>query len=226
MADRIKHIQYIHTAPSNILNLSTSLTLTTAQTTLLEKGLTFIPRPTTLDREELRRDLSKYHRRLALLDYFQYTPYTNFTPFTQPSHWQPPSAHRHPHITRLIKTDLDSYHHLQPTQDTPDNITAQQRQAIHQLKSHPHIIIKPADKGSKIVILDTHQYLFEANRQLTNTSHYKPIPSNIQPITQIKLRHIIHSLYTQKFITAKQRNFLFGPDNPRPRIFYGNCSCF
>ena len=117
----------LHTAPSNILNLSTSLILTPAQTSLLEKGLTFIPRPTTLDREELQRDLFKYHRRLTLLDHFQYTPYTQFTPFTQPSHWQPPSSQRHPHITRLIKTDLDSLRHLQPTSDTPDNITTQQR---------------------------------------------------------------------------------------------------
>lgn len=34
----------------------------------------------------------------------------------------------------------------------------------------PNIILKPADKGSKIVILDRQQYLTEANRQLPNTN--------------------------------------------------------
>lgn len=77
-----------------------------------------------------------------------------------------------------------------------------------------------ADKGSKIVILDRQQYLLEANRQLLDTKYYKPIPESIQPDTQTKLRTIITSLHDNRQITAKQRDFLFGPDHPRPRHFY------
>lgn len=68
--------------------------------------------------------------------------------------------------------------------------------------------------------MDRQQYVLEANRQLANTNHYKPIPQSIQLQTQNQLRAITQSLYNKKYITAKQKNFLFGPDNPRPRQFY------
>lgn len=40
------------------------------------------------------------------------------------------------------------------------------KQIISTLQSNHNIIIKPTDKGSKIVIMDVQQYAFEANRQL------------------------------------------------------------
>lgn len=54
---------------SNILNLSTLFKPTMRQIELLEKGLSYIPTPSMVDREELWRDISLYHRRIKLLDY-------------------------------------------------------------------------------------------------------------------------------------------------------------
>ncbi|XP_078795976.1 uncharacterized protein LOC144988835 [Oryzias latipes] len=68
--------------------------------------------------------------------------------------------------------------------------------------------------------MDRQQYLFEANRQLQNSKYYKLIADSLQPQTQVTLRNIIQTLYTKKYITVKQRDFLFGPDIPRPRYFY------
>ena len=95
-----------------------------------------------------------------------------------------------------------------------------ERRALQQLTQNPNIIIKPADKGSKIVIMDRQQYLLEAKRQLSNTTHYKPIPVDRQIQTQSLLRNIIQSLFNKKIITHKQKTYLFGPDHPRPRLFY------
>ena len=94
------------------------------------------------------------------------------------------------------------------------------KQAIRTLRANRNIIIKPADKGSKIVLLDVQQYALEANRQLENTKYYKQIPRSIQPLTLTLIRDIIQDLYAQKALTAKQRDFLFGPDDPRDRLFY------
>lgn len=44
-------------------------------------------------------------------------------------------------------------------------------------------MIKPADKGSKTVILEVQQYALEASRQLNNSKHYKQIPNSIQSLT-------------------------------------------
>jgi len=203
---------------SNIMNLSKSFIPTAAQVKLLERGLTFIPRPNKFDWEELQRDTHKYHRRLKLLDYFDYNTDDNHQPFTLPSTWEPKTSQIDGRIRRLIRTDKNTLHNHQIHTDREDNLTHVERQAIQQLKNNPHIIIKPADKGSKIVILDKHQYMYEANRQLSNTKHYKPIENSIQPQTQ--LRTIIKRLYDQHYITAKQRDFLYGTDTPRPRLFY------
>lgn len=153
---------------TNIMNLSKSFIPTAAQVKLLERGLTFIPRPNKFDWEELQRDTHKYHRRLKLLDYFDYNTDDNHLPFTLPSTWEPKTSQIDGRIRRLIRIDKNTLHNHQTHTDREDNLTHVERQVIKQLKNNPHIIIKPADKGSKIVILDKHQYMSKASYQTPN----------------------------------------------------------
>uniref|UniRef100_A0AAQ5Y079 Uncharacterized protein n=1 Tax=Amphiprion ocellaris TaxID=80972 RepID=A0AAQ5Y079_AMPOC len=95
-----------------------------------------------------------------------------------------------------------------------------QLRAMKNLKDNDRIIIKPADKGSQIVIMDKFQYLYEANKQLNNKKHYIPLPQSIQMDTQLLIRTILERLHRNKFITFKQLQYLSGPDSPRNRIFY------
>lgn len=132
----------------------------------------------------------------------------------------PTGNHHFPSCEDLICADRRALRTYRPPADVPDNLTGAKCRALKELTQHPNIIIRMADKGSKIVILDRQQYLLEANRQLLDTKYYKPIPESIQPDTQTKLRTIITSLHDNRQITAKQRDFLFGPDDPRPRHFY------
>ncbi|KAA8577577.1 hypothetical protein FQN60_016790, partial [Etheostoma spectabile] len=80
-------------------------------------------------------------------------------------------------------------------------------------------------QGSKIVIMDRNQYLTEANRQLSNTEHYRPIQSGIQPQTQAQLRNIIHSLTTRNssqqnrgIISSDQTNHALDTSTLLPKI--------
>lgn len=205
---------------SNILNLSRSVQLTEAQAELLERGLTYIPRPTALDWEELRRDTYRYHRRLKLIDYFKDTESDFQTPFILPSTWEPKLSQVDGKIRRLIQLDNHILTQFIPSRDRPDNLSRQQRTSIKELQQNKHIVIKPADKGSKIVILDNYQYVYEAHRQLHDTRYYTPLQNSIQSQTHIRIRSILTDLYDNKYITSKQRDFLFGSADPRPRIFY------
>lgn len=207
-------------ADSNVLNLATLLTLSPAQTQLLEKGLSFVPRPTKWDREELLKDVHKYHRRIKILDHFRSQTDYQHQLFTYQSNWEPTLALLDKNTQKLIKLDNHSLRTYQPPADVPDNLSGAERRGLKQLLNNPNIIIKPADKGSKVIILDRQQYLQEANRQLADTKYYKPIPQSIQHNTQTQLRGIVQSLHQKKYITAKQRDYLYGPNNPRPRQFY------
>ncbi len=99
-----------------------------------------------------------------------------------------------------------------------DNLSEQQRGALNKLRNNQDLVIKSADKGSKIVILD--RYIREAHRQLNNTVHYRPLTCPLQLETQGWLRKIVVDLYEKKYILSKQKSYLFGQDPPRPRKFY------
>ena len=64
-----------------------------------------------------------------------------------------------------IEQDL---HRIKYRKPKKKNLITGEYQSIKSLKNNPDIIIKPADKGSAIVILDKHNYIAEGERQLQN----------------------------------------------------------
>lgn len=83
-----------------------------------------------------------------------------------------------------------------------------------------NILIKPAVKGGQIVLQDQTSYLIEANRQLEDKKYYIPLPQPLQPETHQKIQSIVNTLYVKDYINFKQLSYLYGPVNPRQRMFY------
>ena len=74
------------------------------------------------------------------------------------------------------------------------NLTTQEQQALRDLQNDKTIVIKPADKGSAIVIWDRDDYLKEADSQLSDSEVYEeceadPLPE-LQNIISDTLRGI------------------------------------
>ena len=84
------------------------------------------------------------------------------------------------------------------------NLTRDEREAILSLSNNRHIIIKPADKGSSAVIMNTKDYIFEANRQLADTSFYAAL--DYDPTESFTLE--INTFITKMF---KDRQILPAP---------------
>ena len=91
---------------------------------------------------------------------------------------------------------------------------------MKKLKSHKDIIIKPADKGSAIVILNTQDYIQEDNQPLNNQKHYRKIPAPVYPNVRDQIKEILHSLRHSRILEDKQIEHLEPPEEPRDRMFY------
>ena len=62
-----------------------------------------------------------------------------------------------------------------------DNLTPEERKALKDLQKRDDIIIKEADKGSAVVVMNKEDYLAEAGRQLGDTSFYQKLEKELTP---------------------------------------------
>ena len=71
-----------------------------------------------------------------------------------------------------VRTDME--HHLDNInkKHCHDNLPSHQRKALRELRQRSDIRIKPADKGSAVVVLSKDDYIKEAESQLNNHAHY------------------------------------------------------
>lgn len=206
----------------NVIILAKHFTPTQAQLDILNKGLTFIP---TLDlrkgqKHQLKLDIQNYHRKLSLAAYFQGSERTGKQPFTPPSDWIPPKEKVPEEIHLLIEKDLKDFNKYFTIREEKSNLTREEYHAIRQLMTAKHIIIKPADKGSSVVVLDRDQYVLEVSRQLSDQVYYKKLDAPIYLETIPIIHDIVNTLKAKKFINHKQARYLKGLEEPRERRFY------
>ena len=158
-------------------------------------------------RIEVEEAYSNFARRLKLSFFFHNKKSrTRDQKFRPKSNFNPPGL-----INPVLKLELD---HLERSlgslelKKTPDNLDREERTAIKTLKQNKDIIIKPADKGAAIVIMDKTDYVGEAERQLANQVHYKRLEEPVFPKSIPKINEIFESLANRRFIDAGQLSSL------------------
>lgn len=206
--------------PKSILNLS-SHNLSEHQAEILIKGLSYIPKPSTHDLKDAQQGIDRLARALKIrYSYIRFKNRAGANPLSIPSNFTP---HKGSYPTGL---DLWEIRMKQECRKAPkqnnavDNFGPQEWKALKQLKSNKKIIIKSADKGSAIVVQDRHLYIFEAEKQLASTLHYKKIDKPIFPETAVKINEVLTAMKKDKLITAKEFKFLKADPLARERVFY------
>jgi len=170
---------------------------------------------------ELLADLQAYHRRIKLETFFEGKKSSKRKlPFTHSTDWTPVLSSLPKEISKLIVADRYAYKHLHWGLKEADNLPRVERAALRELQKNKNIVIKPADKGNAAVILDRDQYVWEAQRQLAVSEHYRPLKEPIFPQTQSEVKEILEEMCSQKIINIHQKNYLVGEGSPRPRRFY------
>ena len=184
----------------------------------MQKGIKFVPTPRTIDRGDLKSATDGLARRLRLNFFFHGRNSATRDPnFRIKSTWMPPS--NNPFLECELKT-LDSAIKNIPDALPKSNLPKNERIALKNLAKNKDIIIKPADKGAAIVVMDKKDYISETERQLNHPIHYKTLDQPVFPQAITKINEIFRELKDLKFIDKGQFDFLACPSDPTPRRMY------
>lgn len=207
----------------NVIVLTDNFKPSQSQWNLLNRGLTFVPTINLYknQRKQIQLDIQNYHRRVKLATYFHSRDNKRKPPVFMPtSLWSPPLDKLPPEVNTLIRRDHKDFDKHFRTQKEYPNLSWEEEIALKELVQNKNIVIKPADKGSSIVILGRDQYIAEVNRQLNDKMYYKRLDKPIYLDTVPIVHDILNTLCKNKFINKKQLRYLKGELEPRPRRFY------
>jgi hypothetical protein len=114
--------------------------------------------------------------------------------------------------TNVVCKDL--HNHRKP------NLSTEEFQAINHLKLNSAIVIKPADKGGAVVVMDSLLYKTEGLRQLENEHFYEPILIPPWETNIASINSTLHKMKLEGFISDKQLEYLRAKMPLKPRPFY------
>jgi len=197
------------------------LPLSNSEIHILNRGLTFVPTP-VISLDPIVQSVTNFSRHLKLHNYFACRPNLgNYTKsqFTDKSTWTPSDSNIDNDVLDCITSISNDVKNLS-IQKEKKNLNQNEYQAIKDLKNNPNIIIKKADKGSAVVIMDKCNYVSEGYRQLNNAAHYKEIFAPLYLENAVKISEILKNLYDSGRLTKKEFIYLSPPENPRQRRFY------
>lgn len=208
---------------SPICNLHPNLFLSHELVSLLNKGLSFIPSPTSEpNRDSICSFVEEFIRKVEWATCSHFNFHGAKPPFSLSEKSFVPRNCISEVISKLgldIKSLLSSPQFLSLPSSSP-NLSIEERKTIQLIKNDSTIIIHPADKGGQIVIQHRDDYIFEAFRQLHDSNSYKQIDTPIFTTTSKIIKRIVDNLYYQGFISKSQHRFLKPPTQPRQRHFY------
>lgn len=159
-----------------VLNLS-KRKINDSELSLLCKGLKFTPTPAK-NHKQLKTDLMEFSRKLKLTEFFHSSPNMNITNYQEEndSIVKNKSNFVPTQISNFLSTSMNYLENIPLKPDgsrvRKSNISLNERKAIKSLKSDKSIIIKEADKGSTVVIMDKEYYLEKILNMLNNSDTY------------------------------------------------------
>ena len=135
------------TIQPKIYNLS-KFPLSRQHIKLLSHGAKFTPN-TKIDYFDAKHCNEIFTRKLKILNKFADTPFTDESLCRNKSTY--PISCSDEELSKIIRTIEE----IEPSRtNLPDNLTHQERKALHELRTNDSIIMKEADKGGGLVIMD------------------------------------------------------------------------
>ena len=87
------------------------------------------------------------------------------------------------------------------------------------LRRRRDIVIKPADKGSTVVVISKEDYINKVQQQLNDTNYYQKLNKDPTSSYITEIRRIMTMMFDKGLINKNTKNFLI-PDSPRIARLY------
>ena len=184
----------------------------------MEKDLDFAPIQKKLNESELRGDFNEFCKRMRLKWYFRNESQnlSKAPVFLLKSRWQPPQGHL---CCEVFLSQVENELLELPNADIKySNLSREDWNVIRSLADDRIIIIKKADKGSRIVIWGRNDYLMETEKQLSNKKVYQEVIVILSKLAKMSNK-MFSSLKERGYITEKQLKYF--PCEYRKAINFG-----
>ena len=219
-----------------VLNIS-NRQLSPDEKTVLELGLSFSPSQKAYNKETLAIDLYKFIRKLKLREYFHERKGDKATETSRiedddrcASKWQYRNADWYPDEVRNNRSPAlkDFISNIEKDIGLSlgkreklfwDNLAPSLRKALQSLARDEDIVIKPADKGGSIVIMNKGDYEQACLNLLEDTDFYEEVLTDPNPVYKESFMQAAEDLYNQNLITSFERKML--EKGVRTPMFYG-----
>ena len=213
---KIKNSKATH--KSTVYNKS-SRKLSNDEIDLLEKGLKFVPTREKIDISKLLADLREWERRMRLKEFFNDSKeipetqtkikdkkYDKIEARERNKIFMPPSG-RDLNLDlyiELIKEDIFKG----ISNQTKNNLTCGEKEALKSLMNDEDIVIRPADKGSGIVVMDRKDYISKVTTDLNENDSYKKLPKDTTTTVTNKVKKIVKEMHSKGWISDNLKRYM------------------
>ena len=205
---------------------------------ILSKGLKFVPTRRNVDTSKLLADLREWERKMRLREYFFDKNKMKAEDVVgkqddsiidkirkdeearrRNKNWMPQTG-RDPALDMyicLVKEDI--LKGISKCQTS--NISTGEQNALRTLMNDNTIIIRPADKGSGIVVMDTAEYVSKVEKDLQQDDTYIEMQDDSTKAVTKQVGKIVKQLFNQGIIDEKVKNYMM-PLNTQPGVVKAN----
>ena len=199
--------------------------LSPTERAVLAKGLSFVPsRKQTV--AQLTAELKEWERLMRLREYWHGSRSSvdvegeaDDDRRFKTSRWVPPKG-RDPWLDLYLDEVTSSVIRETRTRGI-GNMSEAEEDALLGLIRDEAIIIRPADKGSGIVVLDTVDYVTKLGDEMGDTSTYRSLASDKTAEVHRKVKKLVGGLHQKGYIGAHQKAYMV-PAKPQPGQLQGN----
>jgi len=101
------------------------------------------------------------------------------------------------------------------------NVTVEEQKAFQSLLHNKDIVIRPADKGSGIVVLDKTDYISSLQNEMTESDSYEESENDLTQKSMKEVRKLVNSMSKNGTVTKDMKQYLL-PRYPRAGSLKGN----